>query len=141
MAQNTALKTFYVRIRSLNIFKKRVGLVTRRLLFWVLVEGVNNQRSFSPSIPQLRRDPWAGAKPSTAALCSGCVFTVCVCVCVCVVVFMVCVCVCLCSWCVCVHLDGWNAEHKLRVWVTILGHTSLHFQFFTFKMGLIITCQ
>ncbi len=27
--------------------------------------------------------------------------------------------------CVCVHLDGLNAEHKFRVWVTILGHTSL----------------
>ena len=25
----------------------------------------------------------------------------------------------------CVHLDGLNAEHKFRVWVTILGHTSL----------------
>ncbi len=24
---------------------------------------------------------------------------------------------------VCVHLDGLNAEHKFRVWVTILGHT------------------
>ncbi len=30
---------------------------------------------------------------------------------------------------VCVHLDGLNAEHKFRVWVTILGHTSLHFHF------------
>uniref|UniRef100_A0A671RCX2 protein-tyrosine-phosphatase n=1 Tax=Sinocyclocheilus anshuiensis TaxID=1608454 RepID=A0A671RCX2_9TELE len=28
---------------------------------------------------------------------------------------------------VCVHLDGLNAEHKFRVWVTILDHTSLHF--------------
>ncbi len=27
----------------------------------------------------------------------------------------------------CVHLDGLNAEHKFQVWVTILGHTSLHF--------------
>ncbi len=26
----------------------------------------------------------------------------------------------------CVNLDGLNAEHK---WVTILGHTSLHFTF------------
>ncbi len=39
----------------------------------------------------------------------------------------------VCSWCVCVftavcvHLDGLNAEHKFRVWVTILGHMSLHF--------------
>ncbi len=23
----------------------------------------------------------------------------------------------------CVHLDGLNAEHKFRVWDTILGHT------------------
>ncbi len=49
-----------------------------------------------------------------------CVFTVCVCVCVhgvCVCVFTVCVCVCT--------LDGLNAEHKLRVWITILGLTSL----------------
>ncbi len=30
---------------------------------------------------------------------------------------------------VCVHLDGLNAEHKFRVWVTILGHMSRHFQF------------
>ncbi len=29
--------------------------------------------------------------------------------------------------CVCVHLDGLNAEHKFRVWVIILGHKSLHF--------------
>ncbi len=27
---------------------------------------------------------------------------------------------------VCVHLDGLN-EHKFWVWITILGHTSLHF--------------
>ncbi len=33
---------------------------------------------------------------------------------------------CPCSGCV-FTLDGINAEHKLRVWVTILGHTSLHF--------------
>ncbi len=37
------------------------------------------------------------------------------------------VCVCVCSLlCVCT-LDGLNAEHKFRVWVTILGHMSLHF--------------
>ncbi len=41
-----------------------------------------------------------------AAHCSGCVFTVCVCT-----------------------LDGSNAEHKFRVWVTILGRMSLHFHF------------
>ncbi len=51
-----------------------------------------------------------------------CVFTaVCVCVCVC---SLLCVCVCVFT-AVCVHLDGLNAEHKFRVWVTILGHTSL----------------
>ncbi len=27
----------------------------------------------------------------------------------------------------CVHLDGLNAEHKFRVWVTILGH-KYHFK-------------
>ncbi len=30
---------------------------------------------------------------------------------------------------VCMHLDGLNAEQKFRVWVTILGHMSLHFHF------------
>ncbi len=44
------------------------------------------------------------------------------CVCVCV-----CVCVCSLLTAVCVHLDGSNAVHKFRVWVTILGHMSLHF--------------
>ncbi len=38
-----------------------------------------------------------------------------------------------CSRCVftavSVHLDGLNAEDKLRVWVTILGHTPLPFPF------------
>ncbi len=28
---------------------------------------------------------------------------------------------------VCVHLDELNSEHKFWVWITILGHTSLHF--------------
>ncbi len=48
-----------------------------------------------------------------ASHCSGCVFTACVCV----------------FTAVCVHLDGLNAEHKFQVWVTILGHTSLHITF------------
>ncbi len=39
-----------------------------------------------------------------------------------------CVCVCVLTT-VCVHLDVLNAEHNFRVWVTILGHTSLHFHF------------
>ncbi len=47
-----------------------------------------------------------------AAHCSGCVFTVCVC-------SLLCVCT----------LDGINAEHKFRAWVTILGRMSLHFHF------------
>ncbi len=34
--------------------------------------------------------------------------------------------------CVCVHLDGLNAEHKFWVWDTIPGHTSRHFRFFPF---------
>ncbi len=32
----------------------------------------------------------------------------------------------------CVHLDGLNAEHKFRVWVTISGHMSSHFTFTKF---------
>ncbi len=55
--------------------------------------------------------PGAGAM---AAHCSGCVFTVCVCVCVCVHYSLLCV----------LHLDGLNAEHQFRVWVTILDNTS-----------------
>ncbi len=31
---------------------------------------------------------------------------------------------------VCVHLIGINAEHKFRVWITILGHTSRHVHFY-----------
>ncbi len=38
-------------------------------------------------------------------------------------VFTVCVCSLLTA--VCVHLDGLNAEHQFRVWVTILDNTSL----------------
>ncbi len=79
--------------------------------------GVNNQRSLPPSIPWLRWDPWTwtwarhqtpNCSPGAAAiwLPTVCVFTA-----------------------VCVHLDGLNAEHKFRVWVTILVHTSLHFTF------------
>ncbi len=40
----------------------------------------------------------------------------------------------VCSWCVCsllcvCTLDGLLAEHKFRVWVTILGRMSRHFHF------------
>ncbi len=52
------------------------------------------------------------------------------CVCVCVracVRARVCACVCVC---VCACARGWvNAEHEFRVWVTILGCMSRHFQF------------
>ncbi len=85
--------------------------------------GVNNQRSLPPSIPWLRWDPWArhrtpNCSPGAAAIwlpTAPGVFTVCVCV-----------------HGVCVHLDGLNAEHKFWVWVTILGHMSLHFIFTKF---------
>ncbi len=79
--------------------------------------GVNNQHSLPPSIPGLRWDPWA--RHRTPNCCPGAatiwlptaldVFTA-----------------------VCVHLDGLNAEHKFRVWVTLSGHTSLHFSFTKF---------
>ncbi len=36
-----------------------------------------------------------------------------------------CVCVCSLLTAVCVHLDGLNAEHQFRVWVTILDNTLL----------------
>ncbi len=37
---------------------------------------------------------------------------------------------------VCVHLDGLNAEHKFRVWVTILGHTSLNYYIFFYIVSV-----
>ncbi len=44
-----------------------------------------------------------------------------------------CLCVCLYTThcCVYVHLDGLNAEHKFRVWVTILGPKSRSFLSFS----------
>ncbi len=42
-------------------------------------------------------------------------------------VCVVCVCLFTSHCCVCVHLDGLNAEHKFRVRVTILGHMSRPF--------------
>ncbi len=71
--------------------------------------------SLPPSVPRLRWDPWArhqtpncstGAAaiwlPTALGVCSRCVcvFTT-----------------------VCVYLDGLNAEHKFRVWVTTSLHT------------------
>ncbi len=32
--------------------------------------------------------------------------------------------------CVCAHLNGLNEEHKFRLWVTIIGHTSPPFLFY-----------
>ncbi len=47
--------------------------------------------------------------------------------------------------CVCVHscvctLDGLIAEHEFRVWVTILGHMSLHFFSLIYIYIYIYTC-
>ncbi len=59
---------------------------------------------------------WTMHKP----LCWVCVhgvYCVCVCVCVCVCMFTA----------VCVHFGWVIAEHKFRVWVTILGLMSRHF--------------
>ncbi len=48
---------------------------------------------------------------------------------------------CLAFTAVCVHLDGLNAEHTFRVWVTILDHTSLHFtSLILFIVSLIEMC-
>ncbi len=63
---------------------------------------MNNERSETLE----QGTEFTNCSPGAAALaapCSGCVHGV----------------------CVCVHLDGLNSEHKFRVWVTILGHTSL----------------
>ncbi len=35
----------------------------------------------------------------------------------------------------CVHFGWVNAEHEFRVWVTILGHMSRHFNFYIFYQG------
>ncbi len=50
----------------------------------------------------------------------------------------------VCSWCECT-LDGLNAEHKFRVWVTILVHmshpfTSLHFTILLLTVTLTLLC-
>ncbi len=44
-------------------------------------------------------------------------------------------CVCSLLTAVCVHLDGLNAEHQFRVWVTILDNTSHYYYFY-----IISTC-
>ncbi len=43
------------------------------------------------------------------------------------------VCVCSLLTAVCVHLDGLNAEHQFRVWVTILDNTSHNNIFFNLE--------
>ncbi len=67
--------------------------------------------------------PWVPQRwlPTAPGVCSRCVFTA-----------------------VCAHLNGLNAEHKFQVWVTIHGHTSLHFKvslqfYYTFKNWVILT--
>ncbi len=82
--------------------------------------GVNNQCSLYPQYHDWGEIFKQGTKPPTAlrvpqhwlptapGVCSRCVH--------------------VCSLlCVCVHLDVLNAEYKFWVWVTIFGHTSLHF--------------
>ncbi len=75
--------------------------------------------ALSPSLPKTEvslikaSDPQLLPRRYTAKMgahCSRCVFAVCVSVCV--------------FTTVCVHLDGINAEHKFRVWDTILGYMS-----------------
>ncbi len=39
-------------------------------------------------------------------------------------------CVCSLLTAVCVHLDGLNAEHQFRVWVTILDNTSHYYYYY-----------
>ncbi len=82
---------------------------------------MNNQRSLSTlntttEVRPLSKAPnpqlLPGRNSNMAAHCSRCVFTVCVCV----------------FTAVCVHLNGFNAEHKFQLWVTTLGHT-YHFTF------------
>ncbi len=71
---------------------------------------MNNQLSLHPQYHDLGAlEQGTGPQllpecPALAAHCSGFVFTA-----------------------VYVHFAGLNEEHKLRVWVTIIGHTSLHF--------------
>ncbi len=76
--------------------------------------GVNNQRSLSPSIPQLRWDPWErhqtlNCSPGAAAIWLPTAPGVCSSRCVCVFTA-----VCVCT------LDGLNAEHKFWVLATHL---------------------
>ncbi len=84
-----------------------------------IVGGVNNQRSLSnlntsTEVRPLSKAPnpqlLPGRRSIGCPLLRVCVHGVCV------------------FTTVCVHLDGLNAEHKFRVWVAILGHTSLQSQ-------------
>ncbi len=82
--------------------------------------------SKSPN-PQLLLGRWSNGCP----LLQVCVHSVCVCVCVCSLLTAV-----------CVHMDGLNAEHQFRVWVTILDNTLLNFfiLFFNLNTANKITC-
>ncbi len=55
--------------------------------------------------------------PTAPGACSQCVFTT--------------------HCCVCVHLDGLNAEDQFRVWVTILDNTSQFILFIYFLLTIV----
>ncbi len=80
--------------------------------FWSECTALSSTCSTTTEVRPLSKAPntqlLLGCRSNMAAHCSGCV---------CVLTT------------VCVHLDGLNAEHKFRVWVTISGHTSLHVTF------------
>ncbi len=70
-----------------------------------------------PTAPRALQHKWL---PTATGVCSRCV----------------CVCSRLTAVCVCTQ-DGLNAEHKFRVWVTILGHMSHPLLFLSFPFFLI----
>ncbi len=117
--QHTIQQTSHQSSLKTNMSDSKTYSTTSIIWFtskWFLWAGVVPKLS-PPSIPRLRC-PWARHRTPNSS--TGAAAYVCVCVCVCA-------CVCVCSLlCVCT-LDGLNAEHKFRVWVTILGHMSCHF--------------
>ncbi len=70
--------------------------------------GAVEQGTKPPTAPWAPQHRWLPTSPGVCSLC--------VCVCVCVYSLL-----CVCT------LDRLNAEHKFRVWVTILGRMSRHF--------------
>ncbi len=100
----------------------RVGLVTRGCGF----ESRLRQELSTTEVRPLSKPPNPQLLPGRRSV--GCpLLQVCVCVCVCVCPLLrVCVCVCVhCSkrvcvcvhYCVCVHLDGLNAENTFHCWL------------------------